>query len=289
MLVALATAALALGPSRVHAAPPRHAVAPATEVSGITALSIVPGEGKADVVIAVSGPVTVQDFTVPSPDRIVLDISGAKLTPLARAYDRQVRGGITNVRMSQYRTDVVRIVLDLDAPHAYAVQTTDNGIRVSLESAETFAAWHSMDMAPVATAVADATATAKPSAPTVSTGSVIDAAEPDTVIKKSESAATTTQVADAGVIEAPVKATAPARPARSPLFTGQSQQSRITVTYQDAEIRDVLAAFASFSGRTIVVGREVKGTVTAEIKDQPWDVALKSILEAQGLAASEET
>ena len=31
------------------------------------------------------------------------------------------------------------------------------------------------------------------------------------------------------------------------------------------------------------------GTVTAEIKDQPWDVALKAILEAQGLAANEET
>ncbi|MFN8570932.1 MAG: AMIN domain-containing protein [Gemmatimonadaceae bacterium] len=294
MLVALAAAALALGPSRVHAAPPRHTVAPATEVSGITALSIVPGEGKADVVIAVSGPVTVQDFTVPSPDRIVLDISGARLTPLARSYDRQVRGGITNVRMSQYRTDVVRVVLDLNAPHAYSVQQTDNGIRVSLESSETFAAWHSVDMAPVATAVADATATAKPAAKTVSTGSVVDAAEPDTVTKKSESAAAT-QVADAGVIEAPAKAAPPSRPiaqaslAKSSLFAKQSQQSRITVTYQDAEIRDVLAAFASFSGRTIVVGREVKGTVTAEIKDQPWDVALKSILEAQGLAASEET
>ena len=50
----------------------------------------------------------------------------------------------------------------------------------------------------------------------------------------------------------------------------QSQQPRITVTYQDAEIRDVIAGISAFANRTIVVGRDVQGTVNAEIKDQPW-------------------
>ena len=48
------------------------------------------------------------------------------------------------------------------------------------------------------------------------------------------------------------------------------------------------ASFASFSGRTIVVGKDVTGTVTAEIRNQPWDVALRAILQGQGLAAQEE-
>jgi type IV pilus assembly protein PilQ len=73
------------------------------------------------------------------------------------------------------------------------------------------------------------------------------------------------------------------------LFSMQSQQARITVTYAGAEIRDVLAAFATFSQRTIIAGKDVTGQVTAEIKDQPWDVALKALLEAQGLAAVEES
>jgi type IV pilus assembly protein PilQ len=64
--------------------------------------------------------------------------------------------------------------------------------------------------------------------------------------------------------------------------------ARLTVTYQDADIRDVIAAFAAFSGRTIIAGRDVTGTVTAEIKDQPWDVALRALLGSQGLAASED-
>jgi type IV pilus assembly protein PilQ len=63
---------------------------------------------------------------------------------------------------------------------------------------------------------------------------------------------------------------------------------RITVTYQDADIRDVIAAFSSFSGRTIVVGKGVTGSVSAEVRDQPWDVALRAILQAQGLAMTEE-
>lgn len=80
-------------------------------------------------------------------------------------------------------------------------------------------------------------------------------------------------------------------PAQQPaqvVGTPQSSQPRITVAYQDADIRDVIAAFASFSGRTIVIGKDVSGTVTAEIRNQPWDVALRAILQGQGLAAAED-
>ena len=77
-------------------------------------------------------------------------------------------------------------------------------------------------------------------------------------------------------------------PASSRTALQQSTQPRITVTYQDADIRDVLAAFAAFSGRTIVVGKGVEGKVTAEVRDQPWDVAMNAILQSQGLAAAED-
>ena len=85
-------------------------------------------------------------------------------------------------------------------------------------------------------------------------------------------------------LDAPEPSTPRARPTLAPV----SSQPRITVTYQDADIRDVLAAFAAFSGRTIVAGRTVTGKITAEIRDQPWDVALRAILTAQGLDATED-
>ena len=66
-----------------------------------------------------------------------------------------------------------------------------------------------------------------------------------------------------------------------------SQQPRISVTFDRASIQEVVANFAAFSGRSIIVGKEISGNVTAEVKDQPWDLAFNAILVGQGLAASE--
>jgi type IV pilus assembly protein PilQ len=63
--------------------------------------------------------------------------------------------------------------------------------------------------------------------------------------------------------------------------------SRITVTWDRASVADVVAGFAAFSGRTIIIGKDVKGEVTAEIKNQPWTEAFAAVLATQGLQAVE--
>ena len=282
-LAALPAVALLVSASPARAAhidtPVGHA--PTDAASAVTALSLVPGQGQAEVVIAVSGQVEAQDFTVPSPYRIVVDLSGARLGAIGNAYDRAARGGITNIRTSQYRSDVVRIVLDVDGPRAYTVTRGNSEVRIAVKGNASFAAWHSSG-AMLAEAVASPVTTE------VSAGTVA-APQPEPVPPAQDSTASVDSVI--------ARAMAPARHTaldndtteeREPLASQQSQQPRITVTWSDADIRDVLAGFATFSGRTIVVGKDVAGTITAEIKDQPWDVALKAILDAQGLAASEE-
>ena len=74
------------------------------------------------------------------------------------------------------------------------------------------------------------------------------------------------------------------------LVQQRSQQPRITVVYQGSDIRDVLAAFAVLLGPHDHPELAASGPlkVDAEIKDQPWDVALQAILAAQGLAATED-
>jgi type IV pilus assembly protein PilQ len=62
---------------------------------------------------------------------------------------------------------------------------------------------------------------------------------------------------------------------------------RITVTFEATDIRDVLNNFADFTGKSFVPGGGVEGNVTANIRNQPWDLALKAILEAHGLTAVE--
>lgn len=61
----------------------------------------------------------------------------------------------------------------------------------------------------------------------------------------------------------------------------------ITVTFRDADIRDVVAHFAEFSGYSMIVGAGVSGSVSAEIRDRRWDVALQAILQAYGLTGIE--
>ncbi|MEP6691208.1 MAG: AMIN domain-containing protein [Gemmatimonadaceae bacterium] len=232
----------------------------------VTALSVVPTTGRAEVVIAVGGAVEVSDFALASPARVVLDLRGAKLSMPARLYDRQRRGSITNVRVAQYTDDVVRIVIDMDKDHQYTVTREQGSVRVAVDGPSgTFTAWHNTPEL------------ASPSAGTP-VSSLSQAAKDEQATRTRTDRATR-----AARNEAPIfRKEGTNRPAGAPV------EPRITVTYQDADIKEVIAAFAVFSGRTIVVGKGVAGTISAEVRDQPWDVALRAILTSQGLAAVED-
>jgi type II secretory pathway component HofQ len=54
----------------------------------------------------------------------------------------------------------------------------------------------------------------------------------------------------------------------------------MSVTFVDTPIREVLFTFADFAGRSIVPGSGVTGSISAEIRDQPWDIAFQAILES---------
>ena len=216
----------------------------------VTAVSLAPAAGKAELVIAVKGAVDVRDFVLTSPDRLVLDVVGATLSDAApAAYDGAVRGGVLNLRYSQFRPDIVRIVVELDGPKAYEVSRQGESIKVAFGADQKFQAWNSTKAH--AQLVADE-APAKASA------------------------------------KAPAKAPE-VRPslARATMVGHGMAEPRITVTWDRASIADVVAGFAAFSGRTIIIGKDVKGEVTAEVKNQPWPMAFQAILASQGLSAQE--
>src|SRR5918992_5125029 len=173
-LVAAALGAFGVGAWRAESALGARPHVPAAREAAVTSLSIIPGKGAAEVVIGVSAPVTVRDFTLHSPDKIVVDITGATLAIAASNYDEANRGGIVDVRYSQYRKNVVRIVLTLDEAHKYNMVRYPNEIRVKVEAEEPvlFVAWHTGN-APVAAA--------QTGKPTTSAGKPADkpAAKPD--------------------------------------------------------------------------------------------------------------
>jgi hypothetical protein len=58
----------------------------------------------------------------------------------------------------------------------------------------------------------------------------------------------------------------------------------ITLHLRDADLKDVLLAFAEITHTNIAVDPSVSGTVTLDLVDVPWDQALDLILTQHGLA-----
>lgn len=58
----------------------------------------------------------------------------------------------------------------------------------------------------------------------------------------------------------------------------------ITLNVRDGHVRDVLASVAALSGKSIVADSSVQGTVTLNLKDVPFDTALRIITAAKGLS-----
>lgn len=59
----------------------------------------------------------------------------------------------------------------------------------------------------------------------------------------------------------------------------------ISLSLKNADLRDVLRSFAKLGGFNLVLDPTVKGEVTLEFENVPWDQALHMILKVNGLAA----
>ena len=222
------------------------------------------------VAVSLTDSVARSAFTLGGPNRIVLDLPGTTLGSLGgRSYDGQARGPVQNIRMAQYRPDIVRVVIDVDGPSRYTL-SGGNEVRIALVGGTETAAWSTGDAMP-SQRVAQAPVR-----------EVAAAAVMDSTVSSARAAVgeTVSQVA--------YQTPEPALIGTPAASSGKPPKPRITVSYQEADIRDVIAAFASFANRTIIVGKDVAGSITADVKDKPWDEALAAILSAQGLAASEE-
>lgn len=63
-----------------------------------------------------------------------------------------------------------------------------------------------------------------------------------------------------------------------------SLASNITLNVRDGQIRDVLGSIATLSGKSIVADSSVQGTLTLDLKDVPFDTALRMVTAAKGLS-----
>ncbi len=62
---------------------------------------------------------------------------------------------------------------------------------------------------------------------------------------------------------------------------------RLSLNFQDIEIRSVIAILAEFTGQNVVAGDDVTGTITLKLDDVPWDEALDFIMMTKELGKYE--
>ena len=228
------------------------AAAGGSDPATVTELRVEPVAGYTEVVVRTSGEVDYSDFLLTNPPRLIIDLKGARHALPEDNFENIDRGGVVRVRTSQFRDDVVRIVVELTAPTSYTLTRQGSEIRVSFPNlaGENFESWASL--APVPEPTVAETQPARP------------APRGQTQGRTQESSSPFRQEA-----------------------TPASQMPRITVTFENTDMRDVLNNFADFTGKSFVPGAGIEGNVTANIRNQPWDLALKAILDAHNLTAVE--
>ena len=57
----------------------------------------------------------------------------------------------------------------------------------------------------------------------------------------------------------------------------------VTLSFTNTDIREVMQVFSEITNRNILVGKEVQAILNIELRNIPWKIALKSILDIEGL------
>jgi type IV pilus assembly protein PilQ len=186
---------------------------------------------------------------VDSPNRLVIDLENTvyawRKTPLNVGKDpvKQVRG-------SQYRQGVARVVLDLSRTVGYAIREESDGLAIVI---------------PTAAPPAAAAAANSPAGP---------------------AAAPVPQDASPVVTTRPVQLAQATPPAAAPAPT--NGQRLISFDFKDADVVNLLRILAAESSKNVVIGDDVKGKMSITLKNVPWDLALDTILETRGLRKIEK-
>src|SRR5213083_1673964 len=191
---------------------------------------------------------------IASPRRLVIDLEDTvyawRRIPLTVGIDP-----VAQIRGSQYRKGVTRIVFDLTHDVGYAIREDEDGLAIVIPTAPGASRAMAMNAgAPPATAAAPAKT---------------DAAAP--------------RPGPTRIAQAPPAPAAPAAPERP------SNGSRlISFDFKDADVVNLLRILAAESTKNIVIGDDVKGRMSISLRNVPWELAFQTVLDTRSLEKVEK-
>lgn len=233
------------------------------------------------IVVKTSGEAKYQAELMDRPTRLVLDFENTayawRKTPLTIGPEplKQIRG-------SQYRKGMTRLVVELTRKVGYAIREENDGLAIVIPTATVTAkADAAAEPAPKPAAKPAPKAAAKPPAtPKTATPAVMAEAKPATPPAEARTAES------AQVAQAPAAPPAPVAPA--PIAQAPASGARlISLDFKDADVVNLLRILAAESGRNVVISDDVKGKMSITLRNVPWDLALDTIMEARGLVKVE--
>ncbi|HET6637315.1 MAG TPA: secretin N-terminal domain-containing protein [Gemmatimonadota bacterium] len=227
------------------------AAALAQQATTVTNFRVLSAGESTQVVIETDGAIRYRDEFQPLPPHLSIELQEAQPGLPLRQYDDIYRGGVRYAVVSQPAPDRVRFDFALSGVASYAVYQEGTNLYVTFDNpTDAFGTYVAAAGAPVAVA--------QPVVVTPEGGVVMRrAAEPEFAYAQAE-------VQEPGL----------------PGIEG----APISLSFQNADIETVVRAFGEVSGYSIVAGAGVVDVnVTADIRDQPWDEALVTLMRANGL------
>jgi type IV pilus assembly protein PilQ len=257
-------------------------VATAAEPTGSVQLhdvTVVTQPSGTTIQIKTSNPTTYHAEFIDSPARLVLDLDRTEFAWRTGPLDIGV-APLKQVRGSQYRKDVARVVIEFSRRAGYAVTEEPDGLAVVVPSTPSSAAARPVagDDPPGPAP----TARPRPAAVGVSAALVKEtAAAPPTPPAPSVATPAPPRVAQAPAPPRPGPG-APATPAPAPAPPAGTGRL-ISLDFKDADVVNLLRILAAESGKNVVISDDVKGKMSITLRNVPWDQALDVIMEARGL------
>jgi type IV pilus assembly protein PilQ len=222
-----------------------------------------------------------QVFALENPSRLVVDLYDTILMAKADVWSvGNPQYSVEKARVGQFQQanprPITRLVFDLKEPGIYSLDSDKTGLVVSFFKNEV---------------VAPTPATLTAPKPEVQIPAPIKVDQPASV----EARLDPKPAAKPVLTEAPARSTASAPPPPAQKTAAASDQEKykpktiaadeekysgeiISLKFKDADLRDVVLYLAEFASLNVVFDADVRGVVTCNLQDVPWDQALDIVL-----------
>jgi type IV pilus assembly protein PilQ len=235
-------------------------------------------------------------FVLDNPMRLVVDLYNTFFSS-SQSTQTINQIGIKRVRAAQFQIDnpftITRMVFDLQEPKFYMIKSSDNNLTVSFFKEEP------VRVTPTATKPEDNTPPAQPKSPSPKNTTAEPENEARSIITPAKAKAPPPAPKKSQPKELPaeeiIKLPNELKPENNGSIPKEVQEEQftprtltepeskysgevITLKFKDADLRDVITYLGEFAGLNVAFDPEVRGVVSCNLIDVPWDQALDLLL-----------